>query len=149
MVQTMINIKKTFYFTTGLISLALGIAGIFLPLLPTTCFILLSAFCFSKSSERLYHYLLEHRLFGRQIKAWQQHGVIPLRVKMIATSMMLLSVSYPLLIMEFSYVLKLVTAAAILLALLYIWSRPGTSKRPDISYHADFEMLRDSSPPAV
>lgn len=155
MVLKMIKIKKTFYLTLGLISLMLGIAGIFLPLLPTTCFILLAAFCFSKSSERLYNYLVQHRLFGRQIKEWQEHGVIPLRIKLIASGMMLLSVSYPLIFIDFSQALKLLTTASIVAALLFIWTRPcisSKSKEPvfdNISYPADFEMLQDSTPPAA
>lgn len=131
MVLTMTNIKKTFYLTLGIISLMLGIAGIFLPLLPTTCFILLAAFCFSKSSERLYHYLIQHRLFGHQIKAWQEHGVIPTRIKVLASSMMLISVSYPLFFTEFSLPLKLLTSASILAALIFIWTRPGIPGRQE------------------
>lgn len=148
----MITIKKTFYLTSGIVSLILGIAGIFLPLLPTTCFILLAAFCFSKSSERLYRYLIQHPLFGPSIKEWQEHGIIPMRIKIIASGMMLLSVSYPLLFIDFSLAIKLVTTASIIAALIFIWSRPsitGENQSDHISCPADFEMLPDSTPPAA
>ncbi|NDP22004.1 MAG: DUF454 domain-containing protein [Paludibacter sp.] len=70
--------------TFGLISLALGIIGIFVPLLPTTPFLLLSAALFSKSSTRLYAWLLNHRVLGKYIKSYREEKSIPLKVKITA-----------------------------------------------------------------
>jgi uncharacterized membrane protein YbaN (DUF454 family) len=55
---------KIFLIIVGSLSLALGVAGIFLPLLPTTPFLLLSAACWVKASPMLYSWLLNHRIFG-------------------------------------------------------------------------------------
>ncbi|MGI9280452.1 MAG: YbaN family protein [Endozoicomonas sp.] len=60
----------------GLLSLAAGVLGIvlpLLPLLPTTPFLLLSAFCFARSSQRLHHWLLNHRHFGVLLSNWENH----------------------------------------------------------------------------
>jgi len=69
------------FLTIGILSLALGFLGIFLPLLPTTPFILLSAYCFSKSSPRLYHWLTSNKTFGPIILEWQQHRTLPRKIK--------------------------------------------------------------------
>ena len=68
----------------GLGFVAIGVAGIFLPVLPTTPFMLLAAACFARSSERFYHWLLNHRIFGHTVREWQQHRSIPRRTKWFA-----------------------------------------------------------------
>ncbi|MDR2626822.1 MAG: YbaN family protein, partial [Dysgonamonadaceae bacterium] len=61
---------KYVFISFGFLSLALGILGIFLPLLPTTPFLLLSAFLFARSSQRLYNWLLNHRILGNYIRVF-------------------------------------------------------------------------------
>ncbi|WP_353217698.1 YbaN family protein [Sandarakinorhabdus sp.] len=68
----------------GLISLGLGIAGVVLPLLPTTPFVLLSAFCFARSSPRWHAWLMNHASFGPLIRNWQQHRAIAPRAKLVS-----------------------------------------------------------------
>ena len=70
----------------GSISLLLGILGIFLPLLPTTPFLLLSAAAWVKASPRLYQWLISHRLFGEYIRNFREYRAIPLRVKICSVS---------------------------------------------------------------
>jgi len=72
----------------GSISLALGVLGIFLPLLPTTPFVLLAAACFARASPRLHAWLLSNRTFGPLILEWERHRSIPYRVKLMAIAMM-------------------------------------------------------------
>jgi hypothetical protein len=74
----------------GLATLATGVVGIFVPLLPTTPLVLLAAFCFSRGSPRLERWLLEHRRFGPMIIGWRTHRAIPLRAKQTAWVMMAL-----------------------------------------------------------
>ena len=69
---------KTLYIVIGTISLALGILGIFLPLLPTTPFLLLTAALYFKGSFRLYNWLLNHRYFGPYIMLYCIFFLIPL-----------------------------------------------------------------------
>lgn len=119
-------IKRTFWLLFGLLSLLLGIVGVFLPLLPTTPFILLSAYCFSKSSKRLHLWLLNHKLFGPLISDWEKHGVIRYKTKCIATASMLLLVSYPLIFLAFNLWIKLIVIITILSVLIFIWTRPSS-----------------------
>jgi uncharacterized membrane protein YbaN (DUF454 family) len=74
----------------GAAALLTGFVGAFLPLLPTTPFVLLAALCFSRSSPRLEHWLLNHRRFGPLIQDWRAHQAIPLRAKRLAWAMMAL-----------------------------------------------------------
>lgn len=68
----------------GLLSLAAGFIGIILPLLPTTPFLLLAAFCFARGSQRLHDWLMHHPRLGPPIHDWQKHGAISRRAKQMA-----------------------------------------------------------------
>ena len=85
---------KTLFIILGSISLALGIIGIFLPLLPTTPFLLLSAALWVKGSPKLYNWLLQHRHFGPYIRNFREHKAIPLRAKIISVSMVWITLLY-------------------------------------------------------
>lgn len=72
---------RFFYVLLGTLSLVMGIIGIFLPVLPTTPLILLTAYCYYRGSERLYDWLMGHPYFGRHIKNFRENRVIPRKVK--------------------------------------------------------------------
>jgi hypothetical protein len=78
------HVTRWLWFSGGLVSLGLGAAGAVLPLLPTTPFLLLAAFCFARSSRRLHNWLLRHRQFGSLIEAWRRERAIPRRAKIAA-----------------------------------------------------------------
>lgn len=78
----------------GTVSLALGIIGIFLPLLPTTPFLLLAAALYFRSSQRLYDWLLQHPHLGVYIKNFRENKAIPLRVKIISVSLVWCTLLY-------------------------------------------------------
>ena len=69
-------LKRGVYLIIGLTSLLLGIIGIVVPLLPTVPFILLAAYCFARSSDRLYQWLMSHPWFADALKNWQAQGAI-------------------------------------------------------------------------
>ncbi|GGN30940.1 hypothetical protein GCM10011350_24210 [Marinomonas arctica] len=73
--------KRILYLLLGWFSLISGIIGIFLPLLPTTPFVLLAAWCFSKSSKRFHSWLLNHKFFGPIVHDWQSSDGIPRRAR--------------------------------------------------------------------
>jgi len=72
----------------GTLCVALGVLGMFLPVLPTTPFLLLAAACYARSSERFYHWLMTNRWFGEYIRNYREGRGIPLKQK-IATILVL------------------------------------------------------------
>ena len=76
--------KRLTLMLIGFTSLALGALGIFVPLLPTTPFLLLSAFAFANSSERMHQWLLDHNIFGPLIGNWRQYRAISRRAKIVS-----------------------------------------------------------------
>ena len=78
----------------GSLSLALGILGIFLPVLPTTPFLLLAAALYVRSSARLYDWLMSHRHLGPYIKNFRENKAIPLRVKVVSVSLVWATLLY-------------------------------------------------------
>ena len=79
---------RRLYTVAGIISLALGVIGIVLPLLPTTPFLLLAAACFARGSKRLHNWLINHKLFGKYIRNYQEKKGIPLKVKVLAIAVL-------------------------------------------------------------
>lgn len=75
------SIKRYLLICLGSVSLAIGIIGIFLPILPTTPLLLLAAFCYLRSSERLFHWLINHRIFGAYIYNYMSHKAITKSLK--------------------------------------------------------------------
>ena len=80
--------QRALWLLAGWLALVTGIVGIFLPLLPTTPFVLLAAFCFSRGSERWEAWMLNHPRFGPMVRDWREHRAVPLRAKQFATVMM-------------------------------------------------------------
>ena len=72
------------WLVVGLVALALGALGIAVPLLPTTPFVLLAAFAFARSSNRLHEWLITHDVFGSLIDNWQRFGAISRRAKVVS-----------------------------------------------------------------
>jgi uncharacterized membrane protein YbaN (DUF454 family) len=77
-------IKKYLLISLGFLSLILGIIGIFFPVLPTTPFLLLTSFCFIRSSSRLYHWLINHKLFGAYIYNYITYKAVKNHIKTMA-----------------------------------------------------------------
>lgn len=72
----------------GWACVGLGVAGAFLPVLPTTPFLLVALWAFARSSQRFHDWLFDHPRLGPPLRRWQRHRVIPLRVKVFALSAM-------------------------------------------------------------
>lgn len=118
--------QRWLWLLAGWLSLLLGIVGIFLPLLPTTPFVLLAAACFSRGSARCERWLLDHPRFGPMVRDWRQHRAVPLRAKQLATVMMTFgSVSAWLAMPRFKWLPALCCACVA----LWLWRLP--TRQPD------------------
>ena len=108
----------------GLTALGLGLIGVFLPLLPTVPFMLLAAFCFARSSDRLHGWLVNHPTFGPPIQDWNRSGAISLRAKQLSTASML-AVLLLSLILGLRPLVLAIQAAVLCCTALFIWTRPS------------------------
>ncbi|MET0103955.1 MAG: YbaN family protein [Sedimenticola sp.] len=90
--------KRPLLLGIGWLSLGAGALGVFLPLLPTTPFLLLSAWCFSRSSERLHRWLLDNPRFGHVIRRWEEEGTMERRIKVRAIGLVILGFSISVLL---------------------------------------------------
>lgn len=93
MIEVAGRLRRSLLVVAGVISLGLAVAGAILPGLPTTPFVLLAAACFAKSSPRLHAWLLANRWLGPMVRDWEAHRSLPLKVKWLATAMMLTMVA--------------------------------------------------------
>lgn len=117
------SMQRWLWLAGGLVSLALGAAGAVLPLLPTTPFVLLAAFCFARSSRRLHDWLLRHRLFGPLIDAWQRERAIPQRAKLAAYVSMAVVLLISIALSVPVHVIA-IQAAVLLASAVFIATRP-------------------------
>lgn len=113
---------KQLYILVGLLSLCFGIIGAFVPLLPTTPFLLLSASLFARSSNSLHNWLINQKYFGQIIKDYNQFKVIPLRAKIISISLILLSFGYSIIFLLNPIWLKALMGTLGILVIIFILS---------------------------
>lgn len=85
---------KAVLVAVGLVAVGLGVVGIFLPLLPTTPFLLLAAACFFRSSDRLYRWLMNHRVLGPFIRNYREHRAITRRTRVTALTLLWATIGY-------------------------------------------------------
>jgi uncharacterized membrane protein YbaN (DUF454 family) len=88
------DIRKAILIFAGTVCVALGVLGMFLPLLPTTVFLLMAAYCYSRSSERFHTWLLTNRLFGPYIKNYKTGKGISMRQKVSTISILWISIGF-------------------------------------------------------
>ncbi len=93
----MTGTRRAALLVCGTLSLGLGLIGVIVPLLPTTCFLLLAAWCYARSSQRLYDRLMRARLIGPYLRRYRDSRVIPPRVKIAALVMMWITIGYAVL----------------------------------------------------
>ena len=117
------RVARIAYLVTGLVFVVLGVLGAVLPVLPTTPFLLVSLWAFSKSSARLERWLLEHPRHGPAIRRWRDHRAVPRRAKWMASAMMLLSTAV-IALSSAPSAAKLGVPAIMFVVAVWLWRRP-------------------------
>jgi uncharacterized protein len=120
---------RTLYFLLGCCCFGLGAVGTVVPGLPTTPFMLLALWAFSKSSQRLHDWLYAHPVFGPPLQRWRTHRVIPDKAKLLAVVMMSASFVYLAFFTALGLWIKVSIALVMLYGAAFILSKP--SRAPD------------------
>lgn len=111
--------------TLGSLSLALGTLGVFLPVLPTTPFLLLTAACYARGSTRIYNWLMNNRYFGAYIRSWRNEKRIPARIKILAITMILFTICSSITFVIPFLMAKIFTGLIGIAVILYIARYPS------------------------
>jgi uncharacterized membrane protein YbaN (DUF454 family) len=109
----------------GCCNVVLGLIGAVVPGMPTTVFLIIALWAFSRSSPRLRRWLYEHPRYGQALREWDRHGVIPLRAKRLAATMMVISLAI-LAILASSWIVPLSAGTVMAAAMAFIATRPST-----------------------
>jgi hypothetical protein len=109
----------------GALCLALGVVGLFVPLLPTTVFLLAALWCFSRSSARMQRWLYDHPTLGRGLRNWHRHRVIPLPAKIAAVITMAASFLATDLFLADDWVMPAIVGGILAAVATFILSRPS------------------------
>jgi len=108
----------------GITCVALGVIGIFLPVLPTTPFMLLAAACFARSSRRFYNWIMNNRIFGPLIQNWRKYRSIPRRAKWTAIFLMLSTFGASIIFFVPYFYLKIALAILCISMVIFMWRIP-------------------------
>ena len=109
----------------GWVTLVLGIIGAFLPIVPTTPFVLITAACFARSSPRFYRMLMTNRYVGPYLRAWRDEHRIPRHAKILATIMILLTLTPSVVLFIPLLAIKVLVAGIGIAVIAYIWHFPS------------------------
>ena len=121
-------LRRCLLVAAGCTCVALGAVGVFLPLLPTTPFLLLAAACFIRSSPKLYQWLVRHRWFGGYVRNYREHGAITRRAKVVTLALLWLTIGYSVAAGVRSLTLRVLlvaVAACVTLHVLHLKTMPA------------------------
>jgi len=116
---------KILFNILGTLALIVGIIGLFVPLLPTTPFLLLAVACYLRGSERMYRWMLENRYFGETLARYREGGGVPRRTKIIAVSSLWVSLSVSAWLIPLWWVRAFLLACGMAVTFYLVWVVPG------------------------
>lgn len=124
----LIKFKKLVFITIGIACLILGIIGYILPGLPGTIWLIISATLFVRSSDRLYNFVVHHRLFGKQVRTFIETGSIPAKAKVLSVISMWFFSIISLTLAPYGLLFDVPVFLLAVAGTIYIISRPTTGK---------------------
>jgi len=122
------DILRPIYFSAGVVLVVIGVIGIFVPLLPTTSFLILAAWCFARSSRRAEAWLLNHPHLGPPIVAWRDQRAIARKHKYMSIGGMAVGMALFVVTARPALWLALLVASALLLLMIFVARRPEPAK---------------------
>lgn len=122
--------QRILLISLGWLAIVLGTLGIVLPLLPTTPFVLLAAWCFARSSPRFHHWLLWRSPFGRYIRHWQQHRAMPPGAKGRAMLLIIVTFAVSIYVVNMLWV-RIMLGVMLCALLLFMWRIPVVAENAD------------------
>lgn len=122
------SLARLVYLTLGWLFVGLGLLGVVLPVLPTTPFLLLALWAFSRSSTRLHNWLYHHPKFGPGLQRWHQHRIIPLHAKVITIVGMCASLVYIAGFSDLHLAWVVTTIGLMTVGAGYVLTRPSSLK---------------------
>jgi uncharacterized membrane protein YbaN (DUF454 family) len=123
-------VRRMALLVCGSLSLALGVAGIFVPLLPTTCFLLLAAWCYARSSPRLYGWLLTTRWIGSYLRRYRDDRAIPAGVKTASLTMLWITIGYSVFVFP-NLAVRIVLLMIAVAVTAHLWKLPTARPREE------------------
>ena len=118
------KIQNRLIFLGGTITLILGIIGIFIPILPTTPFLLISAAAYAKSSSRFHHWLLNNKILGFYIRNYKEGLGMPLKVKILTLTLLWVTIAISVLLISIIWVQILLIIIAVSVSIHIILIKP-------------------------
>ncbi len=122
------KLKKGLFVVAGTISLGLGAIGVFVPLLPTTPLLLLSAACYFKGSRRMHHWILNNRWFGSYIKNYKEGRGIPLATKGFIVALLWVTITYSAFLVDV-FIVRIVLFAVAVAVTAHILTLPTPNQK--------------------
>ena len=121
------GLKRTLFIISGGVFFIVGLIGVFLPVLPTTPFMILAAGCFAESSPRFHRMLLNNRWFGEELRQWENSRTMKRATKKRATGLIILTFSITMTILWDRLLWQLILLTIAVILLFFLWRVPEHS----------------------
>jgi uncharacterized membrane protein YbaN (DUF454 family) len=123
-----VGLVRVLFFTVGTICLFLGVIGVFIPVLPTTPFLLLSAACYLRSSTRMHRWLFDNRYFGEYLRNYRDGKGLPLNTKIFTLTLLWVTICYSMLFIVVLWTVQLILSIIAIAVSVHIILLPTLKK---------------------
>ncbi len=114
------KIKNILFIIGGHIFLVIGIAGIFLPVLPGTIFLILSAACYFRGSEKFYNWLLNHKFLGKYVKPYREGKGVPFKLKISSLGILWVGISISAYLFKENIIILIILGVILIVSTVYL-----------------------------